>query len=109
MYALDRPVSLFPSFHAAVAPILLRLRPASRVLRASLVVWMTAICVSCVLTKQHYVLDVVGGLAVGWGADAVAAMAVHDRELRRKPLASGMTRAGFGAATGPDRARRPAR
>jgi hypothetical protein len=72
LYALDPPVSLFPSFHAAVPPILLQLRPPSRALRVGLVLWMIAICVSCILTKQHYVLDVIAGLAVGFGAVAIA-------------------------------------
>jgi membrane-associated phospholipid phosphatase len=65
LYALDPPVSLFPSFHAAIAPILLQLRPGSRALQLGLVVWMAAICVSCVLVKQHYALDVLFGLVVG--------------------------------------------
>ncbi len=65
LYAVDPPVSLFPSFHAATAPILLQLRPRSRALQLGLVAWMAAICVSCVLVKQHYALDVLFGLVVG--------------------------------------------
>jgi hypothetical protein len=65
LYTADRPVNLFPSFHAAVAGILLQLRPPSAVLRRGLVTWMLAICAACVLTRQHYVLDVVAGLGVG--------------------------------------------
>jgi len=68
LYAVDRPVSLFPSFHAAVAPVLLALRPRNWVLRAALAFWMTAICASCVLTKQHYILDIVAGVLVGHAA-----------------------------------------
>jgi hypothetical protein len=90
IYALDRPVSLFPSFHAAVPPILLQLRPASRFLRFGLVVWMIAICLSCVLTKQHYVLDVVAGLVVGGIAvavvDAVRSVVVYSARLTPSSL-----------------------
>lgn len=74
LYSVDRPVSIFPSFHAAVAPILLQLRPPALWLRVLLATWMAAICISCVLTKQHFVLDVVAGLAVGWAASLVARM-----------------------------------
>ena len=75
IYAVDKPVNLFPSFHAAVALILLQLRPQSRLLRLGLVTWMIAICVSCVLTKQHYVLDVIAGLALGGVAVTVVDVA----------------------------------
>lgn len=65
VYAMDKPVSLFPSFHAAVAPILLSSRPTSRLWRTLMWAWMASICFSCVLTKQHYLLDVIAGLCVG--------------------------------------------
>ena len=84
LYALDPPVSLFPSFHAAVPPILLQLRPPSRLLRLGLMTWMLAICTSCVLTKQHYVLDVVAGLAVG--VIAVRMVDVAQRWLMSSPM-----------------------
>src|SRR5439155_26386534 len=65
LYAADRPINLFPSFHAAVAAILWRLRPASRFMSAAVSAWTITLCAACILTKQHYVLDVVAGLAVG--------------------------------------------
>lgn len=65
VYANDRPVNLLPSFHAALAAVLFRLRPASRVVSAAALTWTTAVSISCVLTKQHYIIDVVGGLIVG--------------------------------------------
>jgi len=55
----------FPSFHAAVAAILWRLRPASRLGSAGVSAWTVALCAACALTRQHYVLDVLAGLAVG--------------------------------------------
>ncbi len=85
LYAVDRPVSLFPSFHAAVAPILLQLRPPSRALRIGLAVWMTSICASCVLTKQHYVLDVFAGITVGWSAGALVDVVSRTWRRSAKP------------------------
>src|SRR5439155_23602764 len=52
VYAADRPINLFPSFHAAVAAILWRLRPASRFGSAAVSAWTVALCAACVLTKQ---------------------------------------------------------
>jgi membrane-associated phospholipid phosphatase len=72
VYDADRPTNLFPSFHAAVAAILMTLRPRSVVIRGGLLLWMIGICGACVLTKQHYVLDVVAGLAVGAVATKLA-------------------------------------
>lgn len=67
LYAFDPPRNLFPSFHAAIAAILVRL--AYRTRFATLVSgWFIALCAACVLTRQHYVLDVLAGIAVGSGA-----------------------------------------
>ncbi|HTK59567.1 MAG TPA: phosphatase PAP2 family protein, partial [Candidatus Baltobacteraceae bacterium] len=67
LYAADRPTNLFPSLHvslsflfaAAVGDARPRLRP-----------WMTAwaalIAVSTLFTRQHYLIDVIGGVLVAW-------------------------------------------
>jgi membrane-associated phospholipid phosphatase len=86
VYAADRPVNLFPSFHAAVAAILWRLRPASRFASTAVSAWVVALCLACVLTKQHYVLDVVAGLAVGG-----IAVAIVDLARSRFPHAAKLT------------------
>ncbi len=78
LYAADLPGNLFPSFHAAVAAILWRLRPPSRLISAAASAWAVALCAACVLTRQHYVLDVVAGLVVG----AVAVMMVEAAQRR---------------------------
>ena len=65
VYAIDPPSGLFPSFHAALAAIIVRVPWRSRLARAAQAAWMCAICVSCLLTKQHYVLDVLSGVVVG--------------------------------------------
>jgi hypothetical protein len=99
IYRADRPVNLFPSFHAAIATVVCHLRPPSRILRGALVCWMTGICVACVLTKQHYVADVVGGVALGRAAWwAVKFRSVRARREAPKAIASslGTLRAPYG-------------
>ena len=85
VYAIDPPRNLFPSFHAALAGVI-ALVPGvhGRVARGVVVAWMAAICISCVLTKQHYLLDVLGGLVVGLSAITAIEM-VGDYLARRRP------------------------
>lgn len=77
LYAADPPVNIFPSFHAAVAAILYRLRPRRSLVTVGVAMWTLAVCIACVLTRQHYVLDVCAGFVVGlsslWGVDAAGA------------------------------------
>jgi protein-tyrosine phosphatase/membrane-associated phospholipid phosphatase len=65
--ALDRPFNLFPSLHVALSVILadLYLARASRWRRAVLGVVFVLIGASTVLTYQHHVVDVAGGLVLG--------------------------------------------
>jgi membrane-associated phospholipid phosphatase len=65
LYAVDPPVNLFPSFHAAIAVVVLYLQLPSRPLMITIRTWMGLVCISCVLTKQHYILDVIAGALVG--------------------------------------------
>ena len=64
LYAFDPPTNLFPSFHAAIATILALLTRRPR-LRLITTVWAVMLCIACLCTRQHYVLDVVGGIAAG--------------------------------------------
>ncbi len=70
LYQIDPPTNLFPSFHAALAAIIARTPIGPPVMRWITRGWMVAICFACVLTKQHYVLDVAAGIIVGVGAAA---------------------------------------
>jgi membrane-associated phospholipid phosphatase len=66
LYGLDPPVNLFPSFHAALIGVLLVfVRPRGRLWRWSFWLWMALICIACVATKQHYLVDVIAGGCVG--------------------------------------------
>ncbi len=97
LYSVDPPVSLFPSFHAAIAAIVSWHAPATtRWGQALFNVWMLAICASCVLTRQHYVLDVIGGWIVGARASALSAVILGgDEELSIAPSARSPARGGL--------------
>jgi membrane-associated phospholipid phosphatase len=73
LYAQDRPNNAFPSLHIALTVgwcfIWCNWRPSL----TGLWVFITiVICLSTLLTRQHYVLDVAGGALVGWLAQRVA-------------------------------------
>jgi membrane-associated phospholipid phosphatase len=98
LYANDLPVNLLPSLHAAVATVLFRLRPASAAPGALVAVWAAAVCVSCVLTKQHYVADVVAGALLGGAALRAADWAL--RHARRRQAESDVMLAAIPGADG---------
>jgi membrane-associated phospholipid phosphatase len=63
----DARSNCFPSVHVSVATLTAfhtaRSIPCGPALPALFVV---LICLSCVLTKQHYLIDIPGGLVLGW-------------------------------------------
>ena len=64
--ALDAPVNLFPSLHAALCLLLVQvyaryLRGFTRVL---VLLWFGLIVLSPLLTRQHHVIDILGGGAL---------------------------------------------
>ncbi len=65
--SMDQPHNLFPSLHIALSAILLAVyaRHTSGLLRWITIVWFGFVAASTLLTYQHHVLDVVGGLALG--------------------------------------------
>jgi membrane-associated phospholipid phosphatase len=65
LYRHDPPVNVFPSFHATVAAVLYGLRGRGPWCSLGTGVWALAVCIACVLTKQHYVIDVVAGFLLG--------------------------------------------
>lgn len=66
LQALDPPVNLFPSMHV-VFTLLFNAATGREHPRARpwLVLWTIAVAASTLLTRQHYVVDVIGGLALG--------------------------------------------
>ena len=70
IYFLDLPHNLVPSLHISWSGLILgSLRAVSpRPVRRLLELWFALICVAVVLVHQHHVLDVIGGLLVGYAA-----------------------------------------
>ncbi len=67
-HRLDGPFNQFPSLHIALLVVLgvHYHRHTRGLLRVALQGWFAAIAASTVLTYQHHVVDVAGGLALGW-------------------------------------------
>lgn len=69
----DTPNNCFPSMHVAMTSVVAwSFRKRSRPLFAFLLLWSVAIFYSTLTTKQHYFMDIIGGLSV------VAVLAVLD-------------------------------
>jgi len=86
VYKYDPPWNIFPSFHAAVCAILCRPAFGGELARKIVPPWMSTICVACVLTKQHNMLDVAAGVIVG--GVALAATRTLNR-LKTRSIATG--------------------
>jgi membrane-associated phospholipid phosphatase len=65
--ALDRPYNLAPSLHLALLVLLWAVyrRHVRGLLRRAVQLWFVLIGVSTVLTRQHHLIDVLTGLALG--------------------------------------------
>jgi membrane-associated phospholipid phosphatase len=69
LHGFDRPFNEFPSLHVAFCVIVANvyLRRAPGILWGVILVWFVLIVASTLLTYQHHFVDVLGGLAVGFG------------------------------------------
>jgi membrane-associated phospholipid phosphatase len=66
IYAGDRPYNDFPSLHTSLSTIIaIHWWRIDRRIGIAATVWTALIVASTVLIKQHYLADVVGGLALG--------------------------------------------
>jgi membrane-associated phospholipid phosphatase len=65
VYSVDKPFNAFPSLHTSISTLLALLwwRTGSRI-RPIIALWAALIIASTLLTKQHYIADVPGGIAV---------------------------------------------
>ena len=73
VYIGDNPYNDFPSLHTSLSTIIaLHWWRTNWRLGIVAVVWTAAIAASTVFVKQHYVADVVSGLALAWGASWVS-------------------------------------
>jgi membrane-associated phospholipid phosphatase len=62
----DAPSNCFPSMHVSVA--MLTALHAQVLLGPGVLLFPLLIAASCVFTKQHYLVDLPAGAALGWGA-----------------------------------------
>lgn len=64
---MDAPYNLLPSLHAALMLILagVYLRHTRNGLRLAIFIWFVLIALSPVLTYQHHLIDIAGGLVLG--------------------------------------------
>lgn len=65
VYSIDKPFNAFPSLHTSLSALLVLLwgRVGSRI-QPIIALWAVFIIASTLLTKQHYIADVLGGIAV---------------------------------------------
>ncbi len=68
--AVDAPYNLFPSLHVALLWLLVNVyaRQLHGLVRAIVFVWFALIALSPVLTRQHHVADIAGGLVLAAAA-----------------------------------------
>lgn len=90
LYLHDPPWNIFPSFHAALCAVLWRSAAGGLPARWAMRIWMAAICGACVLTKQHNLLDIPVGIAVGGGAVTVAGVVLRRLERTDSPAETAM-------------------
>jgi membrane-associated phospholipid phosphatase len=65
LYLTDTPANCFPSLHVALAILAARaLMIKNKFWQICAPVWAGLICLSTLTTKQHYAVDVVGGIAL---------------------------------------------
>ena len=98
-YSIDKPSGCFPSLHVTYATLAaLTCARANR--RAGVVMWAVAIAInlSTLLVKQHFIADVVGGVALAYGSDWVShntswsALAARDQLITEEEArAEGLT------------------
>jgi membrane-associated phospholipid phosphatase len=71
LYAVDPPTNCLPSLHVALATLAaLALLSERKWAGLFALIWAALICLSTMTTKQHYVVDVIGGLLIAmvcWG------------------------------------------
>jgi membrane-associated phospholipid phosphatase len=86
VYAGDHPFNDFPSLHVSLSAIIaIHWWRVSRTLAWPLVIWAALIAMSTVMVKQHYVVDIAGGLIVAF-ASSLFFLRLFDTVHSRPPL-----------------------
>ena len=96
VYSIDKPFNAFPSLHTSLSTLFALLwgRVGSRT-RPAIVLWALLIIASTLFTKQHYIADVFGGMAVAlisYFAATRLGAAVIDRVAGRFPFRRNLSR-----------------
>ena len=106
--ARDLGANCFPSMHTSVAfaILLLALREKSTLYRCMMVVYATSIIFSTVYMEVHWLIDVAGGLVLGWvcGQARRQSARAHRRRRRVRPWRSSLE-AGVGGGARRSRTR----
>lgn len=85
VYAGDQPYNDFPSLHASLATLFaIHWWRVDRRLGAVIGIWAALIAVSTVFVKQHYVPDVVAGVALAVVASLVSLRLFVDQGAERR-------------------------
>ncbi len=79
VYSVDKPFNAFPSLHTSLSALCTLLwRKAGSNVWLIILLWALLIIASTVLVKQHYIVDVLGGMAVAilsyYGANRLACL-----------------------------------
>ena len=74
---LDKPYNHFPSLHVALSWLAVFASRVSRRFRVGLGALATSISISTVFVKQHYIVDVLYGVALAWVAWRLAGFGGH--------------------------------
>lgn len=78
---LDKPYNHFPSMHVTLSWLVVHSAQGSRRFRLLLALAAVGISVSTLFVKQHYVVDIVYGFALAWGAWTVAGLRASKKEM----------------------------
>lgn len=82
---LDRPYNHLPSLHVTLSWLAVHAAQGPRRSRVGLAVVASGISVSTLFVKQHFVVDVVAGYALAWGAWKLAAVSGSGASKRATP------------------------
>ncbi|HLA64183.1 MAG TPA: phosphatase PAP2 family protein [Rhodothermales bacterium] len=81
LHYLDKPYNHFPSMHVTLSWLVVHSAQGSRRFRLALALTAVGISISTLFVKQHYLVDVVYGYTLAWGAWKLAALGASKRVM----------------------------
>ncbi|MDH5681376.1 MAG: phosphatase PAP2 family protein [Spirochaetota bacterium] len=68
LYAVDNPCNLFPSLHISYSSLLVLslVKDSPILVKVGLICWLVLIYISVIVTYQHHLVDIAGGIFVTW-------------------------------------------